>query len=162
MRKPTLALTAMTVAGAVALASTSAATASTKSERFTLIATSTTDGPPDYSVVATGAFIDGGTATHEGKGVLLLHLTSGTITLDGTVQHHRITTTETATTCMQTAVTTISYTIAQGTGAYTGISGSGRVTDEDLFVEQLVHGECSPNVAAAQGTLTASGPVSLP
>ena len=162
MRKLTHTLTVIALAGAVALTAASGATASTKTERFTLIATSTTAGPPVYSVVATGAFIDGGTATHEGNGVLQLHLALGTITLEGAVQHRRLTKTETATACMQTAVTSISYTISQGTGAYSGLSGSGRATDDDVFVEQVVNGDCSPDVTAAQGTITAAGPVSLP
>ena len=160
MRK--LTLTVIAVSGAAAFSAASVATASTKTEHFTLITTSTIAGQPVYSVIATGAFIDGGTATHEGKGGLRLHLSSGTITLDGKRQHPRITKTETGTACMQTASTSISYTIAQGTGAYKGISGSGRATDNDTFVEQVVHGDCTSNFAAAQGIITASGAVSLP
>lgn len=162
MRKLILTLTVIAVSGAAAIAAASNATATTKTEHFTLITTSTTTGPPVYSVIATGAFIDGGTATHEGKGGLRLHLSSGTITLDGKKQHPRVTKTETATACMQTASTSISYTIAQGTGAYKGITGSGRATDEDAFVEQALHGGCSTNFDAAQGAITASGAVSLP
>jgi hypothetical protein len=160
MRK--LTLTIIAVCGAAAFAAASAATATTNTEHFTLITTSTTAGPPVYSVIATGAFIDGGTATHGSKGTLRLHLSNGTITLDGKKQHHRVTKTETATACMQTASTSITYTIAQGTGAYKGITGSGHATDKDAFIEQVVHGDCSPNFAAAQGIITASGPVSLP
>jgi hypothetical protein len=160
MRK--LTLTVITVCAAAAFAAASAATASTKTEHFTLITTSTTARQPVYSVIATGAFIDGGIATHERKGGLTLHLSSGTIKLDRKKPHPQVTKTETATACMQTASSSFSYTIAQGTGAYRGISGSGRATDHDAFVEQLLHGGCSPNFAAAQGVITATGPVSLP
>jgi hypothetical protein len=160
MRKLTLAVIAVSVAAVFAAAS--AATASTKTEHFRLIVTSTTARQPVYSVIATGAFIDGGTATHEGKRALRLHLSSGTITLDAKKQHPRITKTKTATACMQTGSTRITYTIAQGTGAYKGISGSGRASDNDAFIEQVVRGDCSPNFTAAQGIITASGRVSLP
>jgi hypothetical protein len=159
MRK--LTLTVITI-GAAAFAAASAATASTKTEDFTLMTTSTAAGKPVYSVIATGDFIDGGIATHVGKGGLMLHLSSGTITLDGKKESPRVTKTETATACMQTASTSITYTIGQGTGAYKGISGSGRATDNDTFVEQVVHGNCSTKFAAGQGRITASGPVSLP
>jgi len=74
----------------------------------------------------------------------------------------RRTKTETATACMQTASTTITYRIAQGTGAYKGISGSGRATDRGAFVERVVHGGCSNKFAAVQGVITANGSVSLP
>jgi hypothetical protein len=160
MRK--LTLTVITVCGAAAFAAASAATPSTKTEHFTLITTSTTARQPTYSVIATGAFIDGGIATHERKGGLTLHLSSGTITLERNKPHPQVTKTETATACMQTASSSFSYTIAQGTGAYKGISGSGRATDHDAFVEQVVHGSCSTNFAAAQGVITAKGRVSLP
>jgi hypothetical protein len=63
---------------------------------------------------------------------------------------------------MQTASSRFSYTIVQGTGADKGISGSGRATEHDAFIEQVVHGSCSTNFAAAEGVITATGPVSLP
>jgi hypothetical protein len=159
MRK--LTLTVIAVCGAAAFAAASAATPSTKTEHFTLITTSTTARKPVYSVIATGAFIDGGIATHERKGRLKLHLTSGTITLNRRKPHPQVTKTETATACMQTASSSFSYTIAQGTGAYKGISGSGRATDHDAVIEQVVHGSCSTNFATAQGVITATGAVSL-
>jgi hypothetical protein len=160
MRK--LTLTVITVCGAAAFAAASAATPSTNTEHFTLITTSTTARQPVYSVIATGAFIDGGIATHERKGGLTLHLSSGTITLDRNKPHPQVTKTETATACMQTASSSFSYTIAQGTGAYKGISGSGRATDHDAFVEHAANSSCSTNFAAAQGVITAKGRVSLP
>ena len=149
-------------AAAIAITSAAGATAAIKNERFTLITTSTAATKPDSSVIATGAFIDGGIATHKPKGELTLHLTSGTITLDRNKPHPQITKTETATACMQTASSRFSYTIASGTGAYKGISGSGRATEHDAIIEQVVHGSCSTNFAAAQGLITLTGTVSLP
>jgi hypothetical protein len=146
----------------IAITGPAGATATAKNERFTLITTSTVATKPVYSVIATGAFIDGGIATHEPKGELTLHLTSGTITLGRKKPHPQGTKTETATACMQTASSRFSYTIAGGTGTYKGISGSGRATEHDAFIEQVVHGNCSTNFAAAQGVITLTGTVSLP
>lgn len=159
MRK--LTVTVISLCGAAAFAAASAASPSTKTEHLTLITTSTT-ARPVYSVIATGAFIDGGIATHERKGELTLHLSSGTISLTRTKPHPHVTKTQTATACMQTAHSTFSYTIVHGTGAYKGITGSGRATDHDALVEQVVRGNCSPNFAAAQGVITATGPMLLP
>ena len=160
MRK--LTLTVIAVCGATALAAANAATATTKTEHFTLLTTSTIARQPVFSVIATGAFIDGGTATHESGGGLMLHLSSGTITLDRNKPQPRVTKTETTTACLQTASSSFSYTITQGTGAYRGISGSGRATEHDAFVEPVVHGSCSANFAAAQGAIAATGVVSKP
>ena len=162
MRRLTYTVLGVALSGAAAFAAANGATASTTTERFSLISTSTADGPPVFSVVATGAFVDGGTATHDGNGGLELQLSAGTIRLDGIVQQVRVTKTQTATACLQTAAKTISYTIGQGTGAYAGISGSGHARDEDVFVEPLVNGDCSPNPVAVQGTIAADGPISLP
>ena len=52
--------------------------------------------------------------------------------------------------------------IAGGTGAYKGISGSGRSTIHNTFVEQVVNGHCASAFTAVQSLITASGPVSLP
>ena len=153
---------AAAAAAAIAITGAAGATATTKNERFTLMTTSTVATKPVYSVIATGAFIDGGIATHERKGALTLHLSSGTITLERNKPHPQVTKTETATACMQTASSRFSYTIAQGTGAYKGISGSGRATEHDTVIEQVVHGSCSTNFAAAQGVITLTGTVSLP
>lgn len=160
MRK--LILTVITVCGAAAVAAASAATPSIKTERFALMTTSTVASKPVYSVIATGAFIDGGTATHGPKGQLTLHLSAGTITLGRKKPHQQITKTETRTACMQTASSRYSYTIVQGTGAYKGIRGSGRATDQGAIVERVAHGSCATHFAAAQGVITLTGPVSLP
>ncbi len=160
MRKLTLVV--LTVCSAAAFAAASAAAPSTKTEHFTLITTSTAARKPVYSVIAAGGFIDGGIATHGRKGRLTLHLSSGTITLGRNKPHPRITKTKTATACMQSVSSRFSYNITQGTGEYKGISGSGRATEHDALVDQVVHGSCSSNFAAAQGVIRLTGTVSLP
>ncbi len=163
MRKLILAVTA-TVAAFLAATLTIAAgaTATTHTERFSFADTLTGSGPPVWSVIATGDFIAGGKARAEGKGVLLLDSPSGTITLQTTKQHKKVSKDQTATACVQTQISSGAYTIAGGTGAYKGISGSGRSTIHNTFVEQVVNGHCASAFTAVQSLITASGPVSLP
>jgi hypothetical protein len=164
VRKKTVLAIATTVAASLALTLTIAAgaTATTTTERFSFADTSTSSGPPAWSVIATGDFIAGGKARPESKGVLLLDSPSGTITLHTTKHHQKLTKVQTATACIQTATSSGNYTIAGGTGAYHGISGSGRSTVHNTFVEQVVNGHCANTFTAVQSLITASGPVSLP
>jgi hypothetical protein len=163
VRKLIPALTA-TVAASVTLTLMIAAgaTATTATERFSFADTSTSAGPPAWSVIATGDFIAGGTAAQKTKGVLTLHFSAGTITLHTTKHHQKLSKNQTATACIQTSNSSGTYTIAGGTGAYRGISGSGRSTLHNTFVERVVNGQCSNAFTAVQSLITASGPVSLP
>jgi hypothetical protein len=145
-----------------ALVIAAGATASTTTERFSFADAKASLGPPVWSVIATGDFIAGGTATQKSKGVLTLHFSAGTITLDIPKNHKKLSKDQTATACIQTQTGSSAYTIAGGTGAYRGISGSGRATLHNTFVEDAVNGACSNAVAAVQSLITASGTVSLP
>jgi hypothetical protein len=164
VRKKTVLAIATTVAASLALTLTIAAgaTATTTTERFSYADTSTSNGPPAWSFIATGDFVGGGKARAAGKGVLLLNSPSGTITLHTTKHHQKLSKVQTATACIQTATSSGNYTIAGGTGAYRGISGSGRSTVHNTFVEQVVNGHCSNAFTAVQSLITASGPVTLP
>lgn len=163
MRKLILAITATAAAFlAPALVIAAGATASTTTERFSLADAKASLGPPVWSVIATGDFIAGGTATQKRKGVLTLHFAAGTITLDIPKNHKKVSKDQTATACIQTQTGSSTYTIARGTGAYQGIGGSGRATLHNTFVERVVKGDCSNAVAAVQSLITASGTVSLP
>lgn len=149
---------ALVVAIAAAVPVVASATARTNTERFSFINTST---KPVYSVIARGAFIDGGTAT-KAKGDLVLHLSAGTITLHTSKPPAHTTTTTTATACLQTQTKHGAYTIVGGTGAYTGLTGSGRSDNVATFVEQASNGTCANSFTAVQAVVTASGPVTLP
>jgi hypothetical protein len=163
VRKLILAVTATVAASlAATLMIAASATATTHTERFSFADTSTSSGPPVWSVIATGDFLAGGKARAESKGVLLLNSPSGTITLHTTKHHQKLSKVQTATACIQTATSSGNYTIAGGTGAYHGISGSGRSTVDNTFVEQVVNGQCANTFTAVQSLITASGPVSLP
>jgi hypothetical protein len=138
------------------------ASATAKTERFSFADTSTSGGPPVWSVIATGDFIAGGTATLNSKGDLTLRLSAGTITFHTAKENKNVSKIQTATACSQTQSSPSAYTIAGGTGAYKGISGSGRATLDNTFVEQVVNGDCSSAFAAVQSLITGSGSVSLP
>jgi hypothetical protein len=144
-----------------ALAIAAGATASTTTERFSFADAKASLAPPTWSVIATGHFIAGGTATQKTKGVLTLRFSAGTITLDLAKSHKNTSKDQTATACIQTQTGSGAYTIAGGTGAYRGISGSGQATLHNTFVEDAVNGHCSNAAAAVQSLITASGPVSL-
>jgi hypothetical protein len=166
VRKLIFALTATLAASlAPTLMVADGAGAATTTERFSFADTSTSAGPPVWSVIATGDFIAGGTATKKGKGVLTLRFAAGTIALEIVRQHNVTSKSQTATACIQTETSSSgssTYKIAGGTGAYQGISGSGRTTFGATFVEQVVNGDCASAFAAIQSLITASGPVSLP
>jgi hypothetical protein len=162
MRKLILAVTTTIAVLAPVLILTAGASAATGTESFSLI-DSTTSQAPVFSVIATGAFVAGGTATRPSKGVLKLRFPDGTITLD--TKGHKVSTMhQTATACIETQTNTgdVHFTIAGGTGAYKGITGSGRGTGHNTFVEQVVHGQCANAYAAVQAVFTASGTISLP
>lgn len=163
MRKLILAV-ATTVAAylAATLIIAGGATATTTTEHFSFADTSTSSGAPVWSVIATGAFTDGGTATKKSTGVLTLRFASGTITLHLAKGHKTPGMSQTATSCIETETESGPYTIAGGTGAYRGISGTGRLTLHNTFVEHAVNGNCSNAYAAVQSIITASGPVTLP
>jgi hypothetical protein len=94
-----------------------------------------------------------------------LHFSAGTIAFEIVKQHKVTSKNQTATACIQTETSSSAdsaYKIAGGTGAYQGISGSGRATLDNTFVEQVVNGDCASAFAAVQSLVTAGGSVSLP
>ena len=162
MRKLILAVTTTIALMAPVVILTASASATTGTESFSLI-DATTPNTPVFSVIATGAFVAGGTATVPSKGVLKLRFPDGTITLHTGKAHKVSTMHQTATACIETQTKTGGhFTIAGGTGAYHGITGSGRATLHSTFIEQVVHGRCANAFTAVQAIATASGPVSLP
>jgi hypothetical protein len=161
MRKLILAVTTTIALVAPVVILTTTANATTGTESFSFIDTATTQTPV-FSVIATGAFVAGGTATRPSKGVLKLRFPDGTITLNFGKKHKVGTMHQTATACIETQPNTGGhFTIGGGTGAYKGITGSGRATGHSTFIEQVVHGQCADAYTAVQAIATASGPISL-
>ncbi len=162
MRKLVLAVTTTIAVVAPVVILTAGASATTGMESFSLIDASTSSKPV-FSVIATGAFVAGGTATRPSKGVLLLRFPNGTITLNTGKKPKATTMHQTATACIETQTNAGGHgTIAGGTGAYKGVTGSGRVTAHSTYSEQVVHGQCASAYTAVQAIATASGPISLP
>ena len=155
MRQGTLvAITTATVAAlGAATASASAAT-----ERFSFMGT-VSDG--SYSVIATGAFTDGGIAkVRNGRGKLWLR--DGTISLK--TRHGKPKVHVDQESCVGKVTESGTYTLVGGTGAYKGIRGSGTFKGRYTAVGRKVDGACSRTThpAAAQLILKARGPVTLP
>lgn len=155
MRKSTL--VAIATATVVALG-TAAASASAATERFSFMGT-VSNG--NYSVIATGAFSDGGIAhVRNGRGKLWLR--------DGTIRlktHHRKPKAHIdQTSCVGKVTESGTYKLVGGTGAYKGIRGSGTFKGRYTAVGRKVDGACARTThpAAAQLILLARGPVTLP
>jgi expansin (peptidoglycan-binding protein) len=166
MRKMIIAATVTAAAATLAVASIATATSTTKTETFT--AMTTNPGSGVASLIATGGFTAGGTMTN-GKHKLTFRFAGGKFTLvigrPGS-KHVSLN----PTTCLYTKTGSGTYTLTDGTGAYQGISGSGKISFTLRAVYALVNGKCPSNDqpggsgtwTAIQFTETASGPVSLP
>lgn len=167
MRKMIIAATVTAAAATLAVASIATATSTTKPETF--IAMTTDPGSGVASLIATGGFTAGGTMT-TGTHKLTFRFANGKFTLvisrPGS-KHVSLN----PTTCLYTKAGSSTYTLTGGTGAYQGISGSGKISFTLRAVYALVKGKCpssdqpGANVSAQtaiQYIQTASGPVSLP
>jgi hypothetical protein len=162
MRKMISAGAAAAVAAALAITVGATASPSTKTEHFSFIDTSNNPKSNVYSAIATGDFTAGGTASlgsHRHPGTL--HLSNGTIKLQAKIGPRK--THGNAQTCLETTVDSGTYTLVGGTGAYNGITGSGKLSLVFRAVGPIVNGTCAiPTTVAAQNIITMSGPVSLP
>lgn len=162
MRRMIFAGAAAAVAAALAIAVGATASPSTKTEHFSFIDTSNDPNSHVYSAIATGDFTAGGTASlgsHGHPGTL--RLSNGTIKL--IAKTGPLKTRGNAKTCLETTVDSGTYTLASGTGAYKGITGSGKLSLDFHAVGPIVNGKCAiPATTAAQNIITLSGPVSLP
>ncbi len=160
MRKRILAATTVVAAAAIAIATTAGATTSQATETFSMIASSI---PSGTSVIATGDFTDGGTFTAAGK-VQKVRFPDGTFELVQQQKPRHKKEHLNATTCLYTQSGAGTYALADGTGAYKGISGTGKDSYVLRQVLARVKGVCaapSTNVVALQFIETASGPASL-
>jgi hypothetical protein len=164
MRKTIAALTgaattALVLSGA-GLAAASARPATSGTETFHLMTTSSTSNT--YSIIATGVFTAGGTdVSHNGYDVATLSNGSFRINHPGRGKGKESLNPKT---CLFTGNLTARYTLSNGTGAYAGISGSGTAHLSILAVAaRNSAGKCSETLkpVAWQETITASGPVRL-
>jgi hypothetical protein len=155
------------IAGAVAtgtatIALTGAAFGSgaSRPEHFTFMSTAVT--ADKFNVIATGAFTAGGTATPLAANNTL-KFPNGTITVTSKSKGKPVYTANTKT-CYETLSQKGTYTITAGTGAYKGITGTGKFNLSIREVGPVVNGECDLKTSkrvASQGLITAAGPVTL-
>lgn len=150
------------VTGTAGLALTGAAFGSGASgtEHFSFMSTSVS--ADKFSVIATGVFTAGGTATPLTE-TDTLKFPNGTIDVTSKSTGKPVTSANTKT-CYESLSQKGTYTIAGGTGAYKGITGSGRFTLSIHEVGPVLNGKCntkSSKRVASQGIVTARGPVTL-
>jgi hypothetical protein len=169
MRKMIIAATATAAAATLAVANIATATSTTKTETFTAITTNPGSGVA--SLIATGGFTAGGNAviTSGPHAKETFHFADGkfTLVLGGPGSKH---VSLNPTTCLYTKTNFGHYTLTDGTGAYKGISGSGKISASLRAAYPLVKGKCPSNDqpggsgtwTAIQFVETASGPISLP
>ena len=155
----TAAAAAAVIGGAgLAVASTHAGVSGT--EHFQLMSTSATSNAS--SLIASGVFTAPAT-DHEGAhNIGTFTFSNGTIV----VKHSNGTGPQSFNpkTCLLTVNQHGTYTVVKGTGAYAGISGSGKYQLSILAIGARSGGKCvqnQPPVAFHQ-VINASGPVSLP
>ena len=157
---PGVLIAAMLAVGLASQAAGSSKSGSSSTEHFKFMSTVAPTGDT-FSVIVTGAFTDGGTATlHARKGTLKLR--SGTI--DITQKAGKPVFRANTKTCYEHLSENGTYKVVGGTGTYKGITGSGKFTLSIHEIGPLVHGKCDTNSAkrvAAQAIVTASGPVTL-
>ena len=149
-----------TGAAGLALAGAALGAGTAGAEHFTFLSTSVS--ADRFSVIATGVFTAGGTATPL-AGTDTLKFPNGTIDVTSKSTGKPVTTGNTKT-CYESLSQRGTYTLAGGTGTYAGITGSGSFTLSIRQVGPVTNGKCDTKTSkrvASQGIITASGPVSL-
>lgn len=151
---------AIVISGA-GIAAASAQTAVTATEHFQEIVASPT--ATKANIVVYGAFTAAGVDQENPNNTDTFKFAGGTflVTPKFTVKSEHLN----KTTCLLTQTLQIAYTISDGTGTYTGISGSGRGTLTDLEITaRNSHGACatSRTPLAQQVIAHGQGPVTLP
>jgi hypothetical protein len=109
----------------------------------------------------SGAFTAGGTANLlSGHGTL--KVPGGTIKVTSKAKPAK--TKGSLKTCLEAVTQNGTYKLTGGTGAYAGITGSGKFKLKGAYVFPTVNGKCSGkgNPVAGQVAVTGSGPVTLP
>jgi hypothetical protein len=171
MRKTTLIAipTAVLLLSGAGLAGTSLASASVASpahsaasgtEHFYLMTTQASAAR--YTVIATGVFTAGGVDI-SGNKIDTVKLTGGGFKINHGGVDHVITQQINPRTCLAKFVVSGKFTVFAGTGAYKGISGSGKALVDVLAIGARKNGQCNMNAnpAFSEETITATAHVTL-
>jgi hypothetical protein len=146
--------------GGAGLASASTHTGVSGTEHFQMMTTSATSNAS--SVIASGVFTAPATDREGPNNLGTFTFSNGTIV----VKHSNGTGTQhfDPKTCLMTINQHGTYNLIKGTGAYTGISGSGNYQLSILAIGARSGGKCTQNKppVAWHQVINASGPVSLP
>ena len=156
-----IAASAVALLGGTGIAAASNHATATQTETFQLMSTSTTSNKS--SVIAHGAFTAAGVDTSGAHNTDTLTFPNGTLKLvhkrTGGSQHFD------PKTCLATTTETATDTLGSGTGAYKGVTGSGKATANVLGIAARNRaGKCSQRMAplALHLVINGSGPVTMP
>jgi len=167
MRKTTAAIAAAatavlaTGAGLGVASASQASPAASGTEHFYLMTTQ--PSASRYTVIASGVFTAGGTDI-SGNTTDKLNLPGGTIKIHHSGRIHILVQKFDAKTCLAHFKGTATFTVGGGSGAYKGISGSGKATVNVLEIaKRNSKGQCNPNAAPKvnEQTITATARVKL-
>ncbi len=159
------AATTATLIGGAGLATASASPAgpaASGTEHFYLM--TTLPNTSKYVVIAKGLFTVGGTDI-SGSTSDLVAVTGGTFKINHGGKLHIVKEQFSTKTCLGVFEATAAFTVGHGTGAYKGISGSGKAVVNDLFIARRnAKGACSSpssTPAFSQQTIAATAKVKL-
>jgi hypothetical protein len=155
---------AVMIAGGAGLAAASASTvqrpAVSGTEHFNLVTTQ--PSASTYTIIASGLFTGYG-VDHSGSTSDSVKLTAGGFKVNHGGPLHILKEQLNKRTCLLQFAATAKITLSDGTGAYTGISGSGTALISGLGIAARRKGQCDPNATplAVEQTITATAHVSL-
>jgi hypothetical protein len=141
---------------AVANASTVQRSAASGTEHFSLMTTEPTTAK--YVVIASGLFTAGGVDI-SGTNVDLVKLPGGTFKIDHNFPVKILKEQLNRQTCLAEFAGTSKFTVEKGTGAYKGLTGSGKAVIEATFIARRTRGACNPNATplVSEETISATG-----
>jgi hypothetical protein len=146
----------------LALASTGTvqSPAASGTEHFSLMTTQ--PSASRYVIIASGLFTAGGT-DRSGNTVDSAKLTGGTFKINHNFPLKVVREQLNQKTCLMEFAATSRFTLEKGTGAYKGISGSGKALISGIGIARRTHGTCNPNANPVfqEQTITATAHVHL-
>jgi hypothetical protein len=115
-----------------------------------------------YTIIASGLFAAGG-VDRSGNTVDLVKLPAGSFKINHSGSTHIVRQKLNQRTCLMEFAATANFTLGHGTGAYKGITGSGKALISGMAIARRTKGRCNLNATplVAEQTITAAAHVSL-